>query len=314
MRAVNTRCILVYVALLLANAALADGTYQRTKDGKTLVWNSYPRPSEVATWSGNRDPDGYATGYGTLTWYAVKRVTTRRSRVPAVKDTAVARLSGNMIRGKFNGSVVNIDATGKTFHCTFVDGRKASDWAAGPAPDASPTGISEQQSNERVPRAELVEAPAEGPSPVPDHTPVVASAIYGATRKSSQDLSKPAAREVPSPASNSLQSLTKPPSSLRTNVATGDSVQTSTPPARPRLTTAEVIGLGDAEARTQGYDLGEYQRPRVNYISANDAWLVVYDQKGAPGRGGISKHISVRVEDKTKKASVVAETGEGLTR
>jgi hypothetical protein len=230
-----------------------------------------------------------------------------------------------MIRGKFEGSVVNVDANGKTFHGTFVDGRKASDWAAGPAPDPSSprdesvsprrpdlTGLSDQQANEHVPRAELVEAPAEGPSPMPDHSPLVAAAIYGATRQTSQDLSAPAARETRSPAINSVRSITTPPSSLRMNVVADASLQASTsstassPPARPRLTTAEVIGLADAEARTQGYDLGEYQRPQVNYIPADDAWLVFYDQTDVGGVGEIGKHISVSVEDKTKKTSVVA--------
>jgi hypothetical protein len=309
----NVRYLIVCTALLLlANGAYGDGTYQRTKDGKTLVWNSYPRPHEAAIWSGERDTDGYATGYGTLTWYVVERVIVKRSHIPPPKDTAVARLSGNMIRGKFDGSVVNVDADGKTFHGTFVDGRNASDWAAGPAPGPSRTGRSDQQGIEHVPRAELVEAPAEGPSPMPDHSPLVAPAIYGATRQTSQDLSGPAARETPSPAVDSLRSLTAPPSSLRMNVVADASLQPSTSStpnafgARPRLTTAEVIGLADANARTQGYNLDEYQRPQANYVPADDIWSVVY-QKSIESMGEIGKHFSVNVEDKTKKTSIVTD-------
>ena len=34
-------------------AAPAQGEYQRTKDGKTLVWNDDPKPGDVAAWSGS---------------------------------------------------------------------------------------------------------------------------------------------------------------------------------------------------------------------------------------------------------------------
>jgi hypothetical protein len=76
--------------------------------------------------------------------------------------------------------------------------------------------------------------------------------------------------------------------------------------ARPRLTTAEVIGLADANARTQGYNLDEYQRPQVNYVPADDIWSVVY-QKSIESMGEIGKHFSVNVEDKTKKTSIVTD-------
>src|SRR5207253_201554 len=57
------------VLLVFANVALGEGTYQRTRNGKTLVWNNHPKPVDEATWSGTRDQEGYARGLGTLTWY-----------------------------------------------------------------------------------------------------------------------------------------------------------------------------------------------------------------------------------------------------
>jgi hypothetical protein len=70
------------------------------------------------------------------------------------------------------------------------------------------------------------------------------------------------------------------------------------------LTAAEVIELADAEARTQGYDLGKYQRPQAQYAATENIWSVSYDQKNDAGEAG--KPFSVKVEDKTKKTSIVA--------
>src|SRR5678815_3773724 len=66
----NIRSLFVYSALLLfASGASGAGSYQRTRDGKTLVWNDSPKRGEEATWSGKRDRNGFAVGSGTLTWY-----------------------------------------------------------------------------------------------------------------------------------------------------------------------------------------------------------------------------------------------------
>jgi hypothetical protein len=101
--------------------------------------------------------------------------------------------------------------------------------------------------------------------------------------------------------------LTAPPSSLRGNLD-GDASAPATPSsaASSRLTEAEVIGLAAAEARSQGYDLGEYQRPQARYTAADDAWSVFYDQKSIDGMAAVGKHFSVTVEDKTKKTSIIA--------
>ena len=69
MSAVSGRFSFVCAALLVlfANVAFGDGTYQRTKNGRTLVWNDHPKPGDEATWWGDRDREGYARGFGTLT-------------------------------------------------------------------------------------------------------------------------------------------------------------------------------------------------------------------------------------------------------
>ena len=48
---VSGRFLFVFSALLLfASVAFGAGDYQRTKDGKTTVWNAEPKPGDEATW------------------------------------------------------------------------------------------------------------------------------------------------------------------------------------------------------------------------------------------------------------------------
>src|SRR4051812_12672896 len=82
----------------LSTSTAAGGTYQKTKDGKTLVWNQNPKPGDAATWSGDRDGDGYAAGFGTLTWHTVN------GRADS-SEIVYGSFFGNMIRGKLDGPV-----------------------------------------------------------------------------------------------------------------------------------------------------------------------------------------------------------------
>ena len=163
-KSVTARCLFVCTTLLLfANSADGDGVYQHTRDKRTLIWNNYPRRDDEATWSGQRDSNGFATGYGTLTWYRVQRAVVTGSNIPSSKGRTVGavvinRYSGKMVRGRFDGPVVNVDASGKMFHGTLVKGTKANDWVAGPLPRT------DQQLSERVSRSAVnPQPPAEGP-------------------------------------------------------------------------------------------------------------------------------------------------------
>ena len=322
----NARCFFVYAVLLLfVHSASAGGAYQRTKDGKARVWNNNPQPGDAATWSGGRDAEGYATGYGTLTWYTTERKRVTGSNLPSAKYTVISLFSGNMVRGKLDGPVENVSAHGKIFHATFADGRKASDWSAGPAPAPSPTGIAvDQQGNEPVKEEAVLEAPAEGPKPsaIPGHPPP--SQSESAIKQPTKPVSTSAAIERPSPTiDDSLRSLigpspasasrkdvvaeASPPASMPPPAASPPPPVTSTsssppPVAGPHLSAPEVIALADAEAHRQGYNPSEYQRPQTEYIAADETWSVSYQQMYADGA---SKRFTVSVEDKTKKASVV---------
>lgn len=247
--------------LLFAHGANADGgVYQRTKDGKALVWNNYPLPGDAATWSGDRDLDGYATGYGTLIWSRREQKVVTGSSIPISKHIAVTSYSGMMIQGKLDGPVVNVDANGKMFHGTFADGRKTKDWAAGPAPSPSSTdSVANQPRNESVERDAAVEPPAEGPSPSPTNQPrnervhrdtvveVPAEGPPQGTSRTATTANKPVNERVervdehisapaiaitqtpPRGVDDSLRSLTGPPALLRRNPGAEPSPQASIP-------------------------------------------------------------------------------------
>lgn len=157
----SARCLLVFSGLMLFTGAADGGVYQRTKDGKTLVWNNFPSKEDAATWTGKRDRDGYATGSGTLTWYRTEGAFQTGSLLPTNGGpvTVVTRYSGTMVRGKFNGPVTNVDPDGKTMQLMFVDGAKSRKPV--PRPSASP----EPAHNEHA--HAVAAAPAEGPKPTP---------------------------------------------------------------------------------------------------------------------------------------------------
>jgi len=97
------------------NPGATQGIYIKTYDGRTFVWNNYPKPGDQAAWSGSVDTEGYAKGQGQLDWYK--------------NGKPVSSYAGEMVRGKWNGSVTNVDVDGKKYQGTFVNGVKASDWA-----------------------------------------------------------------------------------------------------------------------------------------------------------------------------------------
>src|SRR6266536_456074 len=142
----NIRSLFVCSALLLfASVAYGAGSYQRTRDGKTLVWNDSPKRGEEATWSGKRDKNGFAAGSGTLTWYKVEPTIVTGSNIPDARRFAVVinRYSGKMVHGKFKGAVTYVDANGKRLQATFVNGGKkpVTQQTATPTPERTPAPV-----------------------------------------------------------------------------------------------------------------------------------------------------------------------------
>jgi hypothetical protein len=203
------RCLLVLSALLLfALNANCGPAYQRTKDGQTFIWNNFPRPGDAATWSGHNDANGYATGYGTLTWYKSDRKVVTGSNIPAsTKGNIVfGRYTGQMIHGKFQGLVINTDANGQTFHGTFINGRKTGDWTPGSAPNRTAVLNQSPRKNKTTEPA----PPAAGPPPVERR-----SAKSSASTEPSHEQSLAEKEAAQSTAVDSLQAVMTPPSTLR---------------------------------------------------------------------------------------------------
>ena len=303
----NRRSLFVCGALLaFANVALGDGTYQRTKNGRTLVWNNHPKPADEATWWGDRDREGYAHGFGTVTWYRVER----KSETSSAKPALYASYWGNMVRGKFEGAV-NVHAKGATHYAIFTDGIRKTRWATGPAPSGAmarwratvaatkpstepepPAAGPVQRSNGRQ-MSEVRGSPrrirplADQRSEVPDRS---------VAKSSTADRSK---------TDDSLPLLIGPPRSLRRGSVGSPAGANPAPPAHAHLTKEEVVDLADAAARSRGYDLSEYQHAEPQYDPADGAWSLSYDQKPVDGTTEIGKHLNVAVDDKTKRTALV---------
>jgi len=215
----NIRSLFVCSALLLfASVAYGAGSYQRTRDGKTLVWNDSPKRGEEATWSGKRDKNGFAAGSGTLTWYKVVPTIVTGSLIPDTRHAVVINhYSGKMVRGKLKGAVTYVDANGKRLQATFVNGgkRPVTQQTATPTPERTPAPATPTPTP----------APEQSPSPAAQETPTAVPQQMAtlapeqtATRTSEQQARQPDAKStivpIPTPPDDSLRSLTAPPLAL----------------------------------------------------------------------------------------------------
>lgn len=97
----------------------ALGEFQKARDGKTMIWNWQAKAGDTADWSGGRDKDGYATGFGDLTLYNTDGKT-------------FGLFYGKMAHGKFEGAV-NVHTGSRISHAYFVDGDRVTTWARGAA-------------------------------------------------------------------------------------------------------------------------------------------------------------------------------------
>lgn len=304
--------------IALGDIALADGNYQRTKDGKTIVWNQAPKPGDVATWTGDRDRDGYASGFGTLTWY-----TSSPQKGTESKETVYARYFGNMDHGKFDGPV-NGHSKGVTGHAVFSQGKRVSRWAAGPVSSwKMPRGTSSAAVPETPKPSGIKVAPYPSPSsygiadlvrPVPD---------FDSLREQSNppaDIPEEGPKEANASALNrnippggeskpklemdeSLRLLTGPPPSLRPEDLALNGEKNSD--GTGRLSEKEVVQLADAEVRRRGYDVNQYRRSNAEFDPVDNTWSVIYEQKVGKEMASPQKRLTMAIDDKTRRTAVI---------
>jgi ketosteroid isomerase-like protein len=222
----NVGRILLF-SVVLAIAQTASAKYERALDGKTKIWHNAPERQVQASWSGDRDEKGYATGRGTLTWFRIERGWLTGSLLPSTKYIQVSQYTGKMVEGKLEGSVVNVTASGKTYHAKFADGSRTGKWVAGPSP------TSRKPAEQEVAEIKPLEAPSEAPPPEPKldqhvaETPEAAAVQpkepVAATPKPKEPVAAaphtkaPAAEHPAEPVAkteDSLRSLAMPPSTL----------------------------------------------------------------------------------------------------
>jgi hypothetical protein len=205
---VNTPQPFVYNALLMllfASAGLA-GQYQQTKDSKTIVWNEDHKPDDLVSWSGKRDADGYATGYGTLTWYTPDDMLETGSNVPRKHYRISSRVSGTMVHGKFE------EAPPSTTAAAPIEPEKPKKklgWFGifKPRPKPTPAQVEATPMPRPRSRSTHVEATPQTSGPPPTNAEAPPPPAAKPTGTSSA-------------ASNSLESLMHAPSSLRLNSPT----------------------------------------------------------------------------------------------
>jgi ketosteroid isomerase-like protein len=229
--------------ILFASVVHGAGSYQRTRDGQTVVWRDSPERGEEATWSGKRDKDGFATDSGVLTWYKVEpAIVTGSNNLDTRRHVImINHYSGTMVRGKFKGAATYVNANGKRLQATSVTEtnrpsrrKKATRTAtarvrATPTAEPTPTPFSEPIIIETPERTSALATPTPAPeqSPssiaeesqtaVPPQTDTLVAKRM-ATPPSEQQPRQPDTRSTtvskPTRSDDSLRSLSVPPVEL----------------------------------------------------------------------------------------------------
>src|SRR6266487_6038579 len=191
----NIRSLFVCGALVLfGSIAYAAGSYQRTRDGQTLVWRDVPQRGEEATWSGKRDKDGFATGSGVLTWYKVEPSIVTGSNILDTRRYLILinHYSGTMVRGKFQGAVAYAEGNGKKSQETSVN-------------QANRPSRRQEATRTRTPRLRATPMPKQTPTPFSE--PII---VDTPERTSTLATPTPTPEQSPSPSVEEPQTAVPP--------------------------------------------------------------------------------------------------------
>ncbi len=320
----NTRSLLLCSALLVfASIACDAGSYQRTRDGRTLVWNNDPKRGEEAAWSGKRDKNRFATGSGTLTWYKVEATVVTGSNIPDARRHAVvvSRYSGEMVQGKLEGPVTYVDAKGRKLQATFVDGSESAarpsptprqTATATPTPAASPTPAARQsptpvaESKSPTPLEQMpTPSPERRPTPIAQTTPTPTPEQTATPAPTPEPSAKRSAEqnetvEVPTQVDESLRSLTAPPPELRRESVAAASSQASAPSTPSPLPSPTLAAAGD-DAHTVAALDNQYQTAVKNNDPATMDRILADDFVLMTGRGSALTKADLIKEAREKR-------------
>jgi hypothetical protein len=335
----NTFLNVLVCAVVLACAAPAfAGKYQRTLDKKSHIWNDDPKPWEECNWSGGRDRLNLADGPGTLTWYNDEKGPTTRTRFSAERLHFVSKVTGTMLRGRWEGMVELMDANGHVSHALFDNGKLMMAWTDGPAPAqakvaaAAPTERKTQAEPETVtapaapavsratpePAGPVTRLPSE-PAPAISKTPAEFSIE---PKPLIQNSSSVVVKSTPVPTKSMLggpQSPVRSGGSLLTDPvvsssgvggAGGDLFHSlAAPPSllqhRASLSPREATKIAEAELAREGLNLSDYPRRQLTYNPDSDTWIVSYEHaagnESAPGPA----RLGITVDDKSGNATLM---------
>jgi len=234
--------LLLLFLLFSANRAQASGTFQRTRDGKAIVWNTDQQPGDEADWTGGADDRGYAKGEGTITWYKLDRVITG-TNIPTERghSTMIATYTGTMVNGMFDGTVETIDSNGEKVHATFRNGRRRTDWAPGPASTPAAKGKKAARKSEESIAREAAATPRPTVPPlkserVAEEKPQAPATTVAQENESARGLAAPPS-SMRVPDSVERESVTPVPVATPSPVST-PSPSTSSPPTPAALSSA----------------------------------------------------------------------------
>jgi hypothetical protein len=223
--------ILFGCAVLISSSSAfgASGEYQQTRDGKTTVWNGDPKTGETASWAGDRDKEGYAAGFGSITWYSEQ-------------GAVYGVYYGNMVHGKLEGPV-NMHMGRRTAHAYFADGGRVTAWARGPAPskmNVPPELVAKRrkaESEQPKPREERAEAKKETSEKPPRSSEIIRpieqppKPAVAETKPRPTPESKPVEEniEVPTPEPSAAPTSTPPTIAETTTLPTPEPQQSASP-------------------------------------------------------------------------------------
>ena len=101
----------------------------------------------------------------------------------------------------------------------------------------------------------------------------------------------------------SLNALVGPPTSLRSTPENSSAKSETEAASSPsgQLTEGDAINLADTEARIHGFNLSNYERPKVDHSKVKGKWTLFYASKQPEAGEEVWAPFTVTVEDKTRR-------------